>query len=121
MKEPSNDLGQRLRQFRKLAGLSLKELSAKVGSSESHLGAIERGRVDNPRLQLVISLSECFGMTLSDFLGQVSVTDLSAEAQAIARCYDMDLSESEQKTLLLAVGSLAPNLDIRFRRKPWIE
>jgi len=46
MPDPSVAVGRRLRQVRTEQGLSLRELAARVGKSESYLSRIERGQLD---------------------------------------------------------------------------
>jgi len=82
--------------LRKRSGLTSKDLALAVGTTQSHLCAIENGRVEGPRLKLLRSLAQHFGMTVSEFLGETSRPDSSLEAELISRWYDRDLSEDAQ-------------------------
>jgi len=63
-------LGQRLRELRREAGLTLKELEEKCGISVPYLSDIERGR-SNPSLETLKKLASFYGKTLNDLLSGV--------------------------------------------------
>ncbi len=56
--------GQRLRRFRKQAGLSLNQLSTHIGCSESFLSKIENERA-NPSLSMLHQIVEALGITIT--------------------------------------------------------
>jgi len=51
--EGSSNFGHRIRELRERRGLTLVQLAQLVGSSATHLSAIETGKVTNPGVELV--------------------------------------------------------------------
>ena len=103
-------LGQRLRTLRKRSGLTSKDLALAVGTTQSHLCAIENGRVEGPRLKLLKSLASFFGMTVSEFLGESPRAKTSPEAELISRWYDNELSDEARTAVFRTIDA--------FRRGP---
>lgn len=99
MRQKNETLGERLRQLRKRATLTTKELADAVGTTQSHLCAIENGRVESPRYKLLRSLANYFGMTISEFIGEQSNGNQSAEAELISRWYDHEISEGAKQVI----------------------
>lgn len=107
-------LGQFIHAQRKLAGLSLRELSAVSEISNAYLSQLERG-LHEPSLRVLNSLSEALGVSTETLLKQAGVvgeqptestgsdapegSDQSAEEAIMA---DPGLTD-EQKQALLAV------------------
>ena len=104
-------LGQFIHAQRKLAGLSLRELSAVSEISNAYLSQLERG-LHEPSLRVLNSLSEALGVSTETLLKQAGVvgdqpaepsgseaSDQSAEEAILA---DPELTD-EQKQALLAV------------------
>ncbi|MCR4391763.1 MAG: helix-turn-helix domain-containing protein [Candidatus Acetothermia bacterium] len=54
------DLGQRLRELRLQKGLTLQELAAKIGKSESYLSKLEHGKI-NPSLTSLKKIADALG------------------------------------------------------------
>lgn len=55
-------LGKKIRQLRKAQGLSQRALAAKAGVNPSHVGLIEAGRIQNPRIDTLLKLSLALGL-----------------------------------------------------------
>lgn len=60
-------LGETLRRLRGIYGYSAKEMSYKLGISNSYLSEIERGK-KSPTLELLTSYSEIFGIRVSSLM-----------------------------------------------------
>ena len=60
-------LGETLRRLRGIYGYSAKEMSCKLGISNSYLSEIERGK-KSPTLELLTSYSEIFGIRVSSLM-----------------------------------------------------
>ena len=58
------DVGRKLRHMRNLHNLSLKQLAATVGCSESMLSKVETGRV-NPTLTMLRKLVDALGINIA--------------------------------------------------------
>ncbi|MBC7220595.1 helix-turn-helix domain-containing protein [Candidatus Bipolaricaulota bacterium] len=56
----AEDLGRRLRDLRMQCGLTLQELGAKVGKSESYLSKLEHGKI-NPSLATLKKIADALG------------------------------------------------------------
>ena len=61
-------LGDRLRQIRKLKGLSLRGVEAKTGISNAYLSQLERGDAQNPSPKKLKSLADCYDIDYADLL-----------------------------------------------------
>ncbi len=91
-------LGRRIRFYRKEAGLTLDELSAKVDRPTSYLSQLENGHVE-ARVGLLGELSESLGCTTADLLIDDSPTrrdelEISViRAQADPRYLELGLAE----------------------------
>lgn len=62
------DVGKRIRDARKKAGLTQDELAKKTNLSRSHIGAIELGRY-NPSLSTLASIAEAVDTPVSNLVG----------------------------------------------------
>ncbi len=97
MSKRHDELGQRLRTLRKRRSLTSQEVADAVGTTQSHLCAIERGRTASPRYQLLKALSEFFDMSISELVGDARRPSGSVEAQQISYWYEHGLPESAQR------------------------
>lgn len=93
-------LGQRLRLLRKQRELTSQEVASAVGTTQSHLCAIERGKTLNPRINLLLALSDYYGLTLSELVGQEKVDLSSLKGEKLRHWYERDLSKKGQRVLL---------------------
>lgn len=91
-------IGARLKSVRRSRGITGKEVALAVGTTRTHLCAIENGRVASPRYELVRALAEYFGLAMSELVGDLPVADAgrSPEAEQISRWYDHKLSDDER-------------------------
>lgn len=78
-------MGPRVKELRKLRGLSLQQVSDRAGMTKSWLWEIEQGRQTNPTINSAVALSRALGVSL-DYLTGLSTTmpDLHPEAMRIA-------------------------------------
>ncbi len=104
--ERNTGLGQRLRLLRKQRQLTSQEVASAVGTTQSHLCAIERGRTLNPRINLLLALSDYYGMTLSELVGQEDVDFSTLEGKKIRQWYERDLPEQGQRIVLKFIEQL---------------
>lgn len=61
----------KLRGIRKAAGMTMKELGAKVGVTESAIGLYETGKRE-PNYEMLLRLSEALGCQVSDIMGHTT-------------------------------------------------
>lgn len=97
MSKRHDELGQRLRTLRQQRSLTSQEVADAVGTTQSHLCAIETGRTASPRYQLLKALAEFFEMSISELVGDTRRPAESVEAQQISYWYEHDLPESAQR------------------------
>lgn len=101
------DLSNRLRQVRKDYELNLREVHEETGVSVSYLSDLERGKGNNPSVDTLQKLAECYDMTLGELMkdvgdGEPSVGDfppalqkLVEEVEEITKDDARDLSRIE--------------------------
>lgn len=63
-------LGQRIGELRRKKGQSLQAVADGVGVSKAHIWEIEKGRADNPSMDLVRRLADHFGMSVAFLAGE---------------------------------------------------
>ena len=94
------ELGQCLRNLRKQASQTVVQVADAVGTTHSHLSAIELGRIKSPRNQLMQSLDNHYGMTVSELTGESIGSDLSSKAQRVAYWFEHELTEKGQSAIV---------------------
>ena len=95
-------LGQFVREARRRAGLSQRELAASVGISQPHVARIERGSVEPP-FELVRRLVRACGFDLS-----VSLVDRDDSAWSVAQTQQrvsIDARVRANRALLSVAGT----------------
>lgn len=63
-------IGERIKQLRKVKGLSLSELAEKAGVAKSYLSSIERNIQKNPSVQFLEKISSVLGVTVNQLIEQ---------------------------------------------------
>lgn len=101
--ERNTGLGQRLRLLRKERSLTSQEVASAVGTTQSHLCAIETGRTLNPRINLLLAISEFYELTLSELVGQEKLDYSSLKGETLRHWYERDMSEKDQQ-LFFKIG-----------------
>src|SRR3990167_5017848 len=64
MVPPPDEIRDRLRRARALAGLHAHELGALAGLAEAHVGAIERGTIARPSAATLSAIARVLGVSL---------------------------------------------------------
>ncbi|MFJ4681786.1 helix-turn-helix domain-containing protein [Streptomyces sp. NPDC088789] len=77
-------VGPQLRALRRARGITLAELSATTGVSESTLSRLESGR-RRPSLELLLPLARVYGVPLDDLVGAPSTGDPRIHLKPITR------------------------------------
>lgn len=99
-------LGGFIRQQRRVADLSLRELAAMTSVSNAYLSQVERG-LHQPSLKVLRSIAEALGVTPVSLLAQAGLVDGQAEAppstpsastEAAIRA-DENLTDAEKEAL----------------------
>jgi len=79
-------VGKIIREKRIEAGLSQDKLAEKIGVSQSHIAAIERGAIKAPRRETLIKFQEALGFDLTEYMPPPETED---RAQARYLSYHM--------------------------------
>ena len=66
--EPGSSLGQTIRKAREDRGLSLRALELMTGISNAHLSQLETGRIEQPSMALLYSVSEALELDYTSLL-----------------------------------------------------
>jgi transcriptional regulator with XRE-family HTH domain len=90
-------LGARIRQYRALRRMSLRELSAAAGTSPGFLSQFERGHV-NASIATLRRLTDCLGLTIADLFDEEAGT-LPRVVQATERTV-LNMGEGARKQLI---------------------
>ena len=83
------DVGERINEYRRMAGLTVEELSRRSGVSRGTLNKITGGETKSPTLAVMCAIARALDRPLDDFAdGQLRRGELSEQARALARDYD---------------------------------
>ncbi|MBR3379288.1 MAG: helix-turn-helix transcriptional regulator [Bacillus sp. (in: Bacteria)] len=74
-----------IREFRKRTGLTMKQLGAKVGASESSISQYETGRVE-PDVETLMKIADALNVTVDDLMGRSK-----KERQVVHNLSDLDI------------------------------
>lgn len=92
-------LGERIGELRRRAGQSLQAVADGVGVSKAHVWEIEKGRADNPSMDLVRRLADHFGVSVAFLAGEaVESEDADPALQRMFRQAN-ELDERERQIL----------------------
>lgn len=105
-------LGQRLRELRSAAGLSLRDVERRSGLQSGYLSQLERGKIAHPGPTVLRSIAAGYGVRYEDVLswtGYAPAGDTPSPRQAVAMSAIAALgepSEEELETLTAIVNLL---------------
>nr|WP_015061891.1 helix-turn-helix transcriptional regulator [Sulfitobacter sp. DFL14]AFK89169.1 hypothetical protein [Sulfitobacter sp. DFL14] len=69
-------LATRLNQLRVKKGASFQDVADKIGVSKTHIWELEKGRSENPSLEMLTKLADYFNVTIRYLVGEdVTATD----------------------------------------------
>ena len=101
-----DSLGRRLRRLRQQRSLTSLEVADAVGTTQSHLCAVERGRTASPRYALLSALADFYELSISELVGDEKNRSRSMEAEQISDWYEHDLPEEAQRAVYAMVENL---------------
>lgn len=96
--------GERLKMYRKHAGLTQKQLAEILGVDNSAVSNWERN-INNYDIDMLIPLSQTLGVTANDLLGFFTDFSLDAEEEEVIREF-RKLDKNNKKTLLQVLKGL---------------
>jgi transcriptional regulator with XRE-family HTH domain len=92
-------IGARLGELRLKKGKSLQDVADAVGVSKTHIWQMEKGKSENPSVELIKKLAEYFEVSVEYLMGtDGSASLVDAEAQQFFRDFK-SLSETERQAL----------------------
>lgn len=90
-------LGDRIREMREDQGLNQSELAERVGTSQSTISQLEKGK-RNPSYRTLQNVADALAVSVSYLLGEEELEELSEEEEAFFREY-RGLSEDARRQL----------------------
>lgn len=69
------EIGKTIRKRRKALNLTIEQLAEKSGSSPSLISIIERGKLDNIKMQKLNDIAQALGLQLGDFFLNKNLQD----------------------------------------------
>lgn len=105
------DLGDYISRYRKEAGLTIDELSARSGVPKGTINKIIAGTTKSPTLETVQSLATALGKTINDFVDTSSATKNSPDT-AEAAPEEGPISLEESNRLLVHLGLIEEGQDL---------
>lgn len=95
------------------SGESFQKLADAVGVSKAHVWQLERGKTDNPSMDLVRRIANHYGVTLSYLVSED--IDAPDADQQLARMFRQakDLGDSERQILDDMMKSLLKNMNAK--------
>lgn len=113
-----HNYGEALRYQRDIAGLSLTDLSKKVGTSSQNLGRWERGEV-LPNIDFCVKLAEFYNISLNELLGlggnstTTPAPQLNAEERELLQDY-RELSAPGKQLVKTTINAFLNNSEEKF-------
>lgn len=66
------DIGENIRRYREVQGLTLPDLAGKAGVSKAFLWEMESGKSKRPGAEVLLRIADALGVTLAHLLGRAS-------------------------------------------------
>jgi len=101
----SNELAEKLRQYRNLKGRTLREVEKETGVSNAYLNQLEQGKVKGPSPHILQKLANFYGVPYTNLLELAGYLIPKEEARAkrtagVAFSLLKDLTKEEEEELL---------------------
>ncbi len=98
-------IAARLHDLRLRKGQSLQEVADAVGVSKTHVWELEKGRTENPSLEMLTALANHFGVTIRSLVGEELE---SSEDERLIRMFRQagELTDAEKDILDDMIQSL---------------
>ena len=104
-------LGRRITELRLKKKESLQDVATAVEVSKAHIWELEKGRADNPSMDLVTRLADHFGVSVAMLVGEDSkAKDADPQLQRMFR-QAKDLQPNERQILDEMMQTLLRNRD----------
>ena len=106
MSQIASIIGQRIRSYRQLAGLSQEKVAELAGCHPTYVGQVERGE-KNATIEGISKISHALGVPLSKLFENIDDTE-DLQSEMPSKCYDLILSRSlseQEQTYQILVES----------------
>jgi len=91
-------LASKLKQLRLKKNKSLQDVADSVGASKAHIWDLETGKSKNPSIELLKKLAECFGVSISELVGENPAEE--ADPQVVAMYRELkELTPSDRQAI----------------------
>lgn len=95
-------IGDRIKYYRKMAGLTQEELALKIGTQKQAINKYETGKVTNIPIERFQKMAEVLGVSPAELMGRKepqerAVSDLELR---FALCKGQDISDEDYKAIL---------------------
>ena len=102
----SKELGDKLKQYRSIKGLTLREVEKETKISNGYINQLEKGNIQKPSPHILYKLAEFYKasynnfMKLAGYIVQKSDNKAHKKLEGIAYSLLNDLTQEEEKELL---------------------
>lgn len=98
-------IAAKLQDLRLATGQSLQEVADAIGVSKTHVWELEKGRAENPSLEMLTKLANHFGITIRSLVGEEPE---SSDDERLVRMFRQagDLTDSDREILDDMIQSL---------------
>lgn len=111
----ANLFGQKLREFRRSAGISQRELAKQIDVDFSYISKIENGRLPPPAADTIVKICQVLGIESEDLLAltgkipskiQESLSGSKAAQQFLGEAQRLDLTDAEWEEMVKSLRNL---------------
>jgi len=111
--------GQRLREFRRAAGISQRELAAQIDVDFSYISKIENGRLPPPAADTIVRMCQVLRVRAEDLLAltgklptkvRESLSGSRAAQQFLSEAQRLDLTDDEWREMVKSLHDLRKRL-----------
>lgn len=114
----ANELGIALREYRRAAGISQRELAQKAGLDFSYISKIENGRIPPPSADTMVLICKILGVKSEELLAltgklpseiQTNISSSRAAQVFLREAQSMQLSDEEWSEVTRSLKSMREN------------
>jgi transcriptional regulator with XRE-family HTH domain len=115
----ANLFGQKLRECRRSAGISQRELAKQIGVDFSYISKIENGRLPPPAADTIVKICQVLGVESEDLLAltgkipskvQESLSSSKAAQQFLSEAQRLNLTDDEWEKMVKSLHDLRKRL-----------
>ena len=115
------DIGEKLGEYRRLAGMTIEELANRSGVPKGTLNKILSGETKSPTLGVMSAVARALGRTLNDFDEADGRQEMSQQARALALDFDALDGHGRRAVRAVADEEKRRMADLAEREKPAVK